>query len=176
MLIEWNQDPAIHSHLIPKLAYEPLAEIVDEPAIAERLPALLERHRRSIEIMRERAKCKDGTIFFDVTDYDLEGYNKFIPYYLHPDCTYSVGLSKSSFRTKVSVARIRGPRPPIWRTWRRSANAMAAADMPAWVRFRFRPTASTKRARRQKRLWRSCGRATGRTRGTRRRSSRKRLG
>jgi nanoRNase/pAp phosphatase (c-di-AMP/oligoRNAs hydrolase) len=38
-----------------------------------------------------------------VTDHDLEGYNKFIPYYLHPDSVYSVGLSKSSFRTKVSV-------------------------------------------------------------------------
>src|SRR5581483_7740610 len=33
----------------------------------------------------------------------LEGYNKFIPYYLHPRSVYSVGLSKSSFRTKVSV-------------------------------------------------------------------------
>ena len=42
-------------------------------------------------------------MFFDVTDHELEGYNKFVPYYLNPDCTYSVGLSKSSFRTKVSV-------------------------------------------------------------------------
>ena len=71
--------------------------------IADRLPALLERHRQSIEIMRGRAECKDGVIFFDVTDHDLEGYNKFVPYYLHPEGVYSVGLSKSSFRTKVSV-------------------------------------------------------------------------
>ena len=103
MLIESNQDPSFIPGLIPKLAYEPLQQIVEEPSIAERLPALLERHRRSIEIMLERATCQDGTIFFDVTDYELEGYNKFIPYYLHPHCTYSVGLSKSSFRTKVSV-------------------------------------------------------------------------
>ena len=53
--------------------------------------------------MRERAQCSDGTVYFDITDYDLEGYNKFVPYYLHPDCVYSVGLSKSSFRVKVSV-------------------------------------------------------------------------
>ena len=63
----------------------------------------MERHRKSIEILRERTDCKDGTVFFDVTDHELEGYNKFIPYYLNPNCTYSVGLSKSSFRTKVSV-------------------------------------------------------------------------
>jgi hypothetical protein len=103
MLIESNQDPQFIPSLIPKLAYKPLGEIVTEPEIADRLPALLERHRRSIEIMRERAECKDGTIFFDVTDHDLEGYNKFVPYYLHPEGVYSVGLSKSSFRTKVSV-------------------------------------------------------------------------
>jgi hypothetical protein len=103
MLIESNQDPLFIPSLIQKLAYRPLAEIVAEPEIANRLPALLERHRRSIDIIRERSECKDGTIFFDVTDYELEGYNKFIPYYLYPEGVYSIGLSKSSFRTKVSV-------------------------------------------------------------------------
>ncbi|MGA2903025.1 MAG: phosphoesterase [Candidatus Korobacteraceae bacterium] len=103
MLIEANQDPQFIPSLIPALAYKPLGEIVSQPAIADRLPELMERHRRSIEILRQRAECEDGTVFFDVTDHDLEGYNKFIPYYLHPQCVYSVGLSKSSFRTKVSV-------------------------------------------------------------------------
>jgi hypothetical protein len=103
MVIEANQAPQLIPSLIPMLAYKPLAEIVADPMIAERIPPLMERHRRSIEIMRERTQCKDGTVFFDVTGYDLEGYNKFIPYYLHPACAYSVGLSKSSFRTKVSV-------------------------------------------------------------------------
>lgn len=54
-------------------------------------------------ILGERTESKDGTLFFDVTDQELEGYNKFVPYYLHPESVYSVGLSKSSFRVKVSV-------------------------------------------------------------------------
>jgi len=103
MVIESNQDPAFIPHLIGLLTSRTLEEIVATPVVAERLPPLMERHRRSIELMRERSECKEGTIFFDVTDHDLEGYNKFIPYYLHPHCVYSVGLSKSSFRTKVSV-------------------------------------------------------------------------
>jgi hypothetical protein len=103
MVIESNQEPGFIPQLINKLAYQPLGEIVRSPEVAERIPALMERHRKSIEILRERTECKDGTVFFDITDYELEGYNKFIPYYLHPDCTYSVGLSKSTFRTKVSV-------------------------------------------------------------------------
>jgi hypothetical protein len=103
MVIESSQDPQFIPNLIPMLAYRPLATIVEDPAIAALIPGLMDRHRRSIDIMRQRTECKDGTIFFDVTDHDLEGYNKFIPYFLHPTCTYTVGLSKSSFRAKVSV-------------------------------------------------------------------------
>ena len=103
LAIEATQDPAFIQQLIPSLAYKPLAEIVESPLVAGVLPPLLKRHRESIDILRNNSACKDQTIYFDVTKYDLEGYNKFVPYYLHPDSTYSVGLSSSSFRTKVSV-------------------------------------------------------------------------
>ncbi len=103
MAIESAQDHGFVPKLITMLAYEPLAEILRQPFVAERIPALMERHWRSVEILRQRAECRMGTIFFDITDQDLEGYNKFIPYYLHPECVYSVGLSKSSFRTKIAV-------------------------------------------------------------------------
>ena len=103
MAIEASQDPHFVKNLIPLLAYRPLGEILGEPSVTSVLPPLLERHERSIDVLRERTKEKDGTIYFDITDHDLEGYNKFIPYYLHPDSVYSVGLSKSSFRIKVSV-------------------------------------------------------------------------
>jgi hypothetical protein len=103
MVIESNQDSELAPKLIPMLAYKPLSQIVAEPMVADRLPGLMERHKQSIEVLRERSTCTDGTIFFDITDHELEGYNKFIPYYLHPSGTYSVGLSKSTFRTKVSV-------------------------------------------------------------------------
>ena len=82
------------------LTEKPLAAVLEEPFVAEIMPPLLARHERSIGILRERTEEKDGTIFFDITDQDLEGYNKFIPYYLHPQSIYSVGLSKSSFRVK----------------------------------------------------------------------------
>ncbi len=103
MVIESTQDPKFLPQLIPVLAYKPLGEVLEEPFVAPLLPPLLERHQKSIAIMRERTECKDGTIFFDVTDHDLEGYNKFVPYYLHPESIYSVGLSQSTFRVKVSV-------------------------------------------------------------------------
>ena len=103
MAIEATQDSAFIPRLIPLLAHKSLAEIIREPFVAEIIPPLMERHKESMEVLRERSQYEDGAIYFDISDRDLEGYNKFIPYYLYPQATYSIGLSKSSFRTKVSV-------------------------------------------------------------------------
>jgi hypothetical protein len=103
LVIESTQDEEFIPRLIPLLTAMPLAEVLSQPFVAELLPPLLKRHRESIELIGARSEERDGTIFFDITDQPQEGYNKFIPYYLHPQATYSIGLSKSSFRTKVSV-------------------------------------------------------------------------
>ena len=103
LIIESTHDPVFVPHLIPLLTEMPLAEVLAQPFVAELLPPLLERHKAALELIRNRSEEKDGTVFFDITDHPLEGFNKFIPYYLHPQATYSIGLSKSSFRTKVAV-------------------------------------------------------------------------
>jgi len=103
LIIESTQDPLFIPRLIPLLTEMPLAEVLSQPFVADLLPALLERHRQSIKLIRRRCEERDGTIFFDIADQPQEGFNKFIPYYLYPQATYAIGLSKSSFRTKVSV-------------------------------------------------------------------------
>jgi hypothetical protein len=103
LIIESSQDPAFIPRLIPLLTELPLAEVLSQPFVAGLLPPLLERHQQAIALIRSRSEERDGTIFFDITDQPQEGYNKFIPYYLHPQATYSIDLSSSSFRTKVSV-------------------------------------------------------------------------
>ena len=103
LIIEATQDPEFIPRLIPLLTELPLAEVLEQPFVASLLPPLLEQHQKAIALIRERADYRDGTIFFDISDHLLEGFNKFIPYYLYPQATYSIGLSKSSFRTKVAV-------------------------------------------------------------------------
>ena len=103
LIIESTQDPAFIPRLIPLLTEMPLAEVLQQDFVAPLLPPLLEQHQRAIALIRERSHYSDGVIFFDITDHQMEGFNKFIPYYLYPQATYSIGLSKSSFRTKVAV-------------------------------------------------------------------------
>ena len=65
---------------------------------------LYERHLRSIDMIREQGfAARTASCSSTWSGYDLEGYNKFIPYYLLPDCIYTVSVSPSSFRTKISV-------------------------------------------------------------------------
>jgi hypothetical protein len=103
LVIEAAAEDGLPAQLIPELASRSLAEVVELPAVRRHLPELLERHRLSIEILRRRAQAQGGVVYFDVTDEDLEGHNKFIPYYLFPDATYTVGLTASPTRAKVSV-------------------------------------------------------------------------
>jgi hypothetical protein len=103
LVIEAAPENGLPAKIIPELAYRPLAEMVKLPLVAKHLQPLLERHRRSIEVLRQRCEARDGVIFFDVSDLDLEGYNKFIPYLLHPECVYSVSVSASPVRAKVSL-------------------------------------------------------------------------
>ena len=103
MVIESAADHSLVPRLIPLLTEMSLQQVLDQDFVQELLGPLMERHWAALELIKQRAVVERGVITFDITDQPTEGYNKFIPYYLFPEATYNVGLSKSSFRTKVSV-------------------------------------------------------------------------
>ncbi len=89
--------------IIRMMRWKSLDEIVAEPGIQSIFDPLYERHLRSVDMIRDRATQDDGVVKFDLTGYDLEGYNKFIPYYLFPQSSYTVSVLPTSYRTKISV-------------------------------------------------------------------------
>ncbi|HMI51417.1 MAG TPA: hypothetical protein VK525_07895 [Candidatus Saccharimonadales bacterium] len=103
LVIEAAPEEGLPARIIPELAYRSLPEMIKLPLVAQHLAPLLERHRKSMDIIRERSEARDGVIFFDVSDIDIEGYNKFIPYLLHPECVYSVSVISTPVRAKVSL-------------------------------------------------------------------------
>ena len=73
--------------LIPLLATRPLEQILEEPFVAAADSSLAangteldQNSARSAPRVR-REQCSST-----LPDLDLEGYNKFVPYYLHPEC------------------------------------------------------------------------------------------
>ncbi|HLJ49688.1 MAG TPA: hypothetical protein VKU01_26930 [Bryobacteraceae bacterium] len=103
LVIESAKGSEIVHRVIRLMRRESLGAIIEDPEMQQLYQPLYERHLHSIDLIRNRATCRDGVVYFDLISQDLEGYNKFIPYYLYPDSTYTVSVSTSSFRTKVSV-------------------------------------------------------------------------
>ena len=103
LVIEASHSRALIHKIIRLLQQQPLATVIEEPEIRSMFDRLYAHHTESIEIMRNAARCTGGVIEFDVSAHDLDGYNKFIPYYLFPESVYSVGVSQSPMRAKVSV-------------------------------------------------------------------------
>ena len=103
LVIEGVDTKGFVASLIPELATKPLAEVTSLPFIRQAFQQLYSQHLRAIEIIRSRAELDDGVAFFNVTDQQLEGFNKFIPYYLFPAVVYNVAVSRSPDRIKIAV-------------------------------------------------------------------------
>jgi hypothetical protein len=101
--LEANRDPALTERFIRRLGRDSLADLAAEPWIQEPLAPLLQAHRGNLERFRRAGACAGGVCSFDLSEQPLDGYNKFIPYYLYPEATYTVVLSRDHERVKVSV-------------------------------------------------------------------------
>jgi hypothetical protein len=97
LVIEAAKGSGMVQQIIGHMRSKSLAEIISL------YRPLHERHLKLIDLIRQRARAERGVVFFDLVQDGVEGYNKFIPYYLFPDNTYTVSVSTSTFRTKVSV-------------------------------------------------------------------------
>jgi hypothetical protein len=113
-VIEGEKDPAFVEQIIRDLQEQSLDEIIESEAVQQRLTPILERHWNTVSLIKERAAYDRGVVSFDLTDTNIDGYNKFIPYYFYPETTYNVALTRSEYRTKISVgSNPWSPRPRL---------------------------------------------------------------
>ena len=127
LVIESAPEDGLVPKIIPALSELPLAEMVKLPD-----HCAASRRRCSSGITSRSTCCgsasdvRGGVIFFDLSDLDIEGYNKFIPYMLYPDARYTVSVLTSPARAKISIGsnpmesrrggrQSRQPRRTIWR-------------------------------------------------------------
>ncbi len=102
-VIESDPDDAFVERIIRGLVSRTLDEVALGDEVQARFRPILARHRETLEVVRRKATYARGVVTFDLIDDRIEGFNKFIPYYLHPETTYSVALTRGPQRTKISV-------------------------------------------------------------------------
>jgi hypothetical protein len=102
-VIEADPDEVFIEQIIRDLTHQPLNEVATSPEVQRRFKPILQQHLETLEAIRGKALYKDGVVQFDLVDEGYEGFNKFIPYYLFPEATYTVALTRGPKRTKISV-------------------------------------------------------------------------
>jgi hypothetical protein len=102
-VIESVPEDAFIEEIIRGLTVRPLDEVAQSEEVQQRFRPILDLHLKTLETIRRKAVYANGVVQFDLIDEGLEGFNKFIPYYLHPETTYTVALTRTPHRTKISV-------------------------------------------------------------------------
>lgn len=103
-VIEAHGDDEFLAPRIRELAQgRPLSEVASDPDVQRRFEPLWERHQEDLAAIRARAEQHGDVVMFDLTGTGRDRYNKLIPYMLFPSCRYSVAVSSSVERAKVSV-------------------------------------------------------------------------
>ena len=113
-VIEGEKDEKFVEEIIRALIVKSLDEVADSPEIQAKLQPILQRHWKTVELIKQKAVYSRGVVSFDLTADGIDGYNKFIPYFFYPETTYTVSLTQSLFRTKISVgSNPWSPRPRL---------------------------------------------------------------
>ncbi len=102
-VIEADPDDRFIEQIIRDLTVGSLENVATGAEVQRRFQPILEQHLDTVEAVRRKATCANAVVQFDLVDEGYEGFNKFIPYYLFPETTYSVALTRGAQRTKISV-------------------------------------------------------------------------
>jgi hypothetical protein len=102
-VIEGDPDDAFIERIIRSLTTHSLEEVATSEEVQRRFKPILQQHLETLEAIRRKATFANGVVQFDLVEEGYEGFNKFIPYYLYPETTYSVALTRGTQRTKISV-------------------------------------------------------------------------
>jgi hypothetical protein len=102
-VIEADPDDRFVEQIIRELTVKALDEVATSDEVQRRFQPILKQHLETLEAIRRKATSANGVVQFDLVEEGYEGFNKFIPYYLYPETTYTVALTRGPQRTKISV-------------------------------------------------------------------------
>jgi hypothetical protein len=102
-VIEQVGDDAFLAAMVPRLLEEPLAEVARSPEIEEMFAPLGRAHEAFVKLVEQRAMEIGRVVLVDLSDQLIEVAGKFVAYALYPNSAYSVLLSRSRSKCKISI-------------------------------------------------------------------------
>ncbi len=102
-VVEQSGDASFLAEYVPRLLAEPLAGVASSPAVTTAFVPLKATHEAFVEKVRTHAVIHGPVVLVDLADEVIETGGKFVTYALYPKSVYSVTLTRSKTKCKISV-------------------------------------------------------------------------
>ncbi len=106
-VVEHHAGDAFLAKMVPRLLEQPLAEVARSPDVEQAYEPLGKAHEAFVKLVEQRAAtvggATGGVVLVDLTDQLLEVAGKFVTYALYPQSAYSVLVSRSKSKCKISI-------------------------------------------------------------------------
>jgi hypothetical protein len=102
-VVEHKGDDGFLARMVPRLLAEPVADVARSPDVQSAFEPLRKSHESFIQMVRERAVERGGVVLVDLTHAQLDVAGKFVTYALYPSSAYSVLVTRSNAKCKISI-------------------------------------------------------------------------
>ncbi len=102
-VVEHSSDDAFLTRMVPRLLVEPLEDVARSPEVVAAYAPLGAQKDAFVEMVRSAAKESGGVVLVDLTDRNIDVATKFVTYSLFPRSAYSVLVTRSKSKGKVSI-------------------------------------------------------------------------
>jgi hypothetical protein len=102
-VVEHHGDDAFLARMVPRLLEEPVADLARSPEVQAAYAPLKADHEAFVAMVGQNAEKIGRVVLVDLTDRLLEVAGKFVTYAQHPESAYSVLVTRSKSKCKISI-------------------------------------------------------------------------
>lgn len=113
-VVENDGDDAFLAKMVPRLLAEPLDAVARGDDVQAAYAPLAAQNHAFVELVKQHSEIIRGIVLVDLSSVVVEVATKFVTYALWPESAYSVVLSRSSSKCKISIGY--NPWSPVPRT------------------------------------------------------------
>ncbi|HEX7604177.1 MAG TPA: hypothetical protein VF316_21310 [Polyangiaceae bacterium] len=102
-VIEHHGDDAMLTKMVPRLLEQPLDVVARSEDVQQAYAPLRDGQQGFIDLVKSHAVTRGNAVLVDLSDKEIEVAAKFVTYALYPQSAYSVLLTRSPKKCKISI-------------------------------------------------------------------------
>jgi hypothetical protein len=102
-VVEHKGDDAFLQAMVPRLLKESITTIASSPEVQSAYVPLRAQHEAFVELVKTYAKESGSVVVVDLSENVIDAAGKFVTYALYPESAYSVVLTRSKSKCKISI-------------------------------------------------------------------------